>query len=565
MSYVVPWPAGDNATDTLIDGSHFNLTTLKHWNYTLYTNNTLSNGSNAWCMLFFQPYTPVSAYANGSFVNQTSCYSPINNISTRGYISVALCVLYGIALLFTLLNLAKHGRMYLPTEKRFRPVGRRWQWYWMILICATAFISLIINIDVDRYYLPQIPIVITAFFWMLLNLSTMACVWEAVRHWGSWMERQYVDPDPFSLAMDDKRAKFEFFVPLVFYLFWWLDFFMVVPRNWGNIELQRTPEQTAARAAPSATDSRFKAAAFMLFVCWLIIAYHLRHSIKHYRERNRGFINRAVGLIKFTPYRFQLIIPIALFVVAFQALSAWVFEYGVFAMHGDYVSLFVGGYAPSLLILLVQIIAGLVNPNEDKELIRQRRVRGAEHDRELGIAQKPAWWRRNEHETMRERIARNVREVGGGRATATNLEGMIENRVREAGTPGNIEMGEMNSPTSTSGGARPAATPVVGRSDRIRSDRTMQQVAGLLFPGAENTGMTPERLTERTSYLTESGPPPPPYTGTSDGQQRGRPRDHESGEANAPSRPLTAERSASANTNHSVAGPPQQVRSMLDV
>lgn len=431
-------------------------------------------------------------------------------------------------------------------------------------MCATAFISLIINIDVDRYYLPQIPIVITAFFWMLLNLCTMACVWEAVRHWGSWMERQYVDPDPFALAMDDKRAKFEFFVPLVFYLFWWLDFFMVVPRNWGNIELQRTPEQTAAKAAPSATDARFKAAAFMLFVCWLIIAYHLRHSIKHYRERNRGLINRAVGFIKFTPYRFQLIIPIALFVVAFQALSAWVFEYGVFAMHGDYVSLFVGGYAPSLLILLVQIVAGLFNPNEDKELIRQRRVRGAEHDRELGIAQKPAWWRRNQHETMRERIARNVREVGGGRATASNLEGMIENRVREAESTSNIEMGEMNSPTSATG-ARPAVSPLTGRSDRIRSDRTMQQVAGLLFPGAENTGMTPERLTERTSYLSESGPPPPPYTGGTDGQQRGRLWSNESGGNNVASRPLTAERSASANTTHSTAGPPQQIRSMLDV
>lgn len=431
-------------------------------------------------------------------------------------------------------------------------------------MCATAFVSLIINIDVDRYYLPQIPIVITAFFWMLLNLCTVACVWEAVRHWGSWMERQYVDPDPFALAMDDKRAKFEFFVPLVFYLFWWLDFFMVIPRNWGNIELQRTPEQTATDAAPSATDSRFKAAAFMLFACWLITAFHLRHSIKHYRERNRGLINRAVGLIKFTPYRFQLIVPIALFVVAFQALSAWVFEYGVFAMHGDYVSLFVGGYGPSILILLVQIIAGLVNPNEDKELIRQRRLRGAEQDRELGIANKPAWWRRNERETMRERIARNVREVGGGRATATNIEGMIENRTREAGSTSNIEMGEITSPTSTTG-ARPAVNPLTGRLDRVRSDRTMQQVAGLLFPGAENTGMTPERLTERTSYLSESGPPPPPYTGTVDNQHRGRPRSNESGGNHAPLRPPTAERSASANTTHSVAGPPQQIRSMLDV
>lgn len=216
-----------------------------------------------------------------------------------------------------------------------------------------------------------------------------------------------------------------------------------------------------------------------------------------------------------------------------------------------------------MIILLVQIIAGLVNPNEDKELIRQRRVRGAEHDRELGIAQKPAWWKRNEHETMRERIARNVREVGGGRATATNIEGMIENRTREVAPASNIEMGEMANPVSTAG-TRPAVTPLAGTSSRIRSDLTMQQVAGLLFPGAENTGMTPERLSERTSYLSESGPPPPPYTGIH-GQQRGRPRSIETVGNGAPHRPTTAERSASATTTHSVAGPPQQIKSMLDV
>lgn len=574
MSYVVPWPAGDNATDTLIDGSHFNLSTLEHWNYTLYANNTLSNGTWGWCMLFFQPYTPVYVFPNGSFTNQTSCYSPVNNIGKRGYISIALAVLYGLALVFTMINLSKHGRMYLPVEKRFRPVGRRWQYYWAILMCVTGFVSLMVNIDVDRYYISQIPIIITGFFWMLLNLCTMACVWEAVRHWGSWMERQYIDPDPFALAMDDKRARFEFFVPLVFYFFWWLDFFMVIPRNWGNIQLQRTPTQTATMAAPAATDGRFKAAAFMLLACWLITMYHLRHSIKHYRERNRGMINRAIGLIKFTPYRFQLLAPLALAVVAYQALSAWVFAYSIFDLNNpsstNLTSAFVGGYGPSLLILLVQIAGGIANPNEDKALILQRRIRGAAHDRELGISHKPAWWRRRRgHESMRETIARNVREVGGGRATATNIEGMIDGRLRDAEAAENsnsVEMGDL-SPTSP---ARPPMHPLTNstsRSDRARSERAMRQVAGLLFPGAEATGMTAERLAERTSFLTESGPPPPPYAGDSvSGQNRGRESVGTGGDAvGVGGRPATGERSPSANTTHSVAGAPQQVRSMLDV
>lgn len=564
---IVPFPSGDNATDTIIGGTHLNQSTLDFWNYTLYSNGTLSNGSSGWCILAFPPYEPDYVFPNGSFTNKTSCYSPINPIGTRSYISIALAVLYGICLIFTLLNLARHGRMYLPVEKRFRPVGRRWQWYWMIAMCATGFISLIVNIDVDRYYLPEIPIVITSFFWMLLNLCSLACVWEAVRHWGSWMERQYIDPDPFALAMDDKRAKFEFWVPLFFYLWWWLDFFLVIPRNWGRLELQRTPEQTRTMAAPNATDGRFKGGAFMLFACWLTIAVHLRHSIKHYRERNRGFFNRAIGLIRFTPYRFQLIVPIALFVVAFQALSAWEFKYAVFDITGDYISIFVGGYVPALLIMIIQIIAGFVNPNEDKELIRQRRLRGAATDRELGIVRKPHWWKRvngqvREGETMRERIARNVREVGGGRATAANIDQSIDTRVREAEAANNdtnVEMGPVHKTTSNVAGAgsRTAlATPYSGRSDRRRSERTMAHVAGLLFPNSESPSMTP---TERLSYLTADGPPPP-YQGDVPPEERGRPT-----VGHAAARPTTAERSGSANTTNSTAHAPQQVRSMLDV
>lgn len=571
---ILQWPQGDNVTDTLIGGVHFNQTALERWNYTLYSNGTLSNGTDGWCILTFPPFEPSYVFPNGSFINSTSCYSPIKPISTRGYISIALAVAYGIALMFTLINLARHGRMYLPTEKRFRPVGRRWQWYWMITMCATAFVSLIIGIDIDRYYLPQIPIVVSSFFWMLLNLCTMACVWEAVRHWGSWMERQYIDPDPFALAMDDKRAKFEFWVPLVFYFWWWLDFFMVIPRSWGNIEHQRTPEQTRSDAAPTATDGRFKAAAFMLFVCWLIIVYHLRHSIKHYRERNRGYINRAIGLIKYTPYRFQLIVPIALFVVAFQALSAWEFEYSVFNVNGNYISIFVGGYAPALLIMLVQIIAGFGNPNEDKELIRQRRVRGAAADRELGIVNKPAWWKRlngsHEGESMRDRIARNVREVGGGRVTAANIDRSIDNRVREseaAAAASEVEMGQLNRSVSGAGPRKPVAAPYPGRSDARRSEHAVQNAASVLFPNADSPSMTP---TERSSYLMSDGPPPPPYQGNTDQEQdRGRTQSNESGRGNNNTsvrpRHATAERSTSANTTNSIASPPQQVRSMLDV
>jgi hypothetical protein len=122
----------------------------------------------------------------------------------------------------TFINLQKHGRLFLPTEKRFRAVGRRWQWYWMLAVAALAMISGITNVDVDRYYLPELPIVLSNFFWFLMLPSTICIVWESVRHWGSWQERQIIDPDPFLLRQDDHRSKVEFYLPLIFYFFVWM-------------------------------------------------------------------------------------------------------------------------------------------------------------------------------------------------------------------------------------------------------------------------------------------------------------------------------------------------------
>ena len=214
------FPAGDNSSDTAIGGIHFNLTSLEFWNYTLYDNGTVSNGSD--CFLTFAPYTPAAIYANGSWVNGTSCYSPVKPVGARASVGTGFAVAFFLALIPTLMNLKKHGKKYLPAEKRFYPVGRRWQWYWAAFVSTVAFVSLITNIDVDRYYLPELPIVLNVFFWYLMQEGAMACVWEAVRHWGSWMERQYIDPHPFELRIDDRRATFEFWIPLFYYGILWL-------------------------------------------------------------------------------------------------------------------------------------------------------------------------------------------------------------------------------------------------------------------------------------------------------------------------------------------------------
>ncbi|KAI1088013.1 hypothetical protein F5B19DRAFT_496807 [Rostrohypoxylon terebratum] len=543
------FPTGDNSTDTVINGIHFNLTTLDYWNYTYYpTNSTLSNGS--WCFLVDSPYTPVGLLPNGTFLNSTWCYLATQPIGNRARAGIGFAVAFALSLIFIFVNLKKHGELHLPAEKRFYPIGRRWQWYWSIFVCATALIGLFTGIDVDRYRVVELPLVLNVFFWFLMQMGIMAVVWEGVRHWGSWMERQFIDPNPFVLHQNDKRGMFEFWLPLWFYLWLWINFFMIVPRNWGKIELQRSAEQAVENAIPAATDVRFKIATFCLFVCWLTIMVSLWHSIRHYEPRNRGFFNRIIGFLGYMPFRFTLMVPLSLAVVAYQGLCAWEFYLSPLKVGTNLLAMYLGGYAPTLLIIIIQVIAGFMRPNEDRELQRQRRERGQAIDQDLGIIRKPAWWRRANGDipsgSMRDRIMRNVREVGGGRPTAMQVERLAERRAAEAeaeaiaaNRANAIEMDEIrrtNSVTSSVRGAAapPPYSPYGGKSDERRNERTMQMAATLLFPGAN-----PEMSAGRGRGLELS--------------------------SNQTRRPGTSERSSSTNSGQSINAPPQQIKSMLDV
>lgn len=177
---LLQFPTGDNSTDVLINGVHFNRTALDLFNYTYYSNNTISNASE--CYLIFDQYQPFMQF-NGSWINGTSCYGPYYGIRQRGALSVAFATLFGLSIMFTLVNLRKHGRMFIREDKRFRIVGRRWQWYWMCFVAACGMISTISGIDVDRDYLQDLAIILQSFFFTLMLPGTLAVVWEAVRHW----------------------------------------------------------------------------------------------------------------------------------------------------------------------------------------------------------------------------------------------------------------------------------------------------------------------------------------------------------------------------------------------
>jgi hypothetical protein len=304
---------------------------------------------------------------------------------------------------------------------------------------------------------------------------------------------------------------------------------MVVPRPWSAIEKQRDLDQARLIAKPNATDTRFKFAAFCLFGCWLTIVFSLYHSIKHYKPRNRGIFNRVVGFIRYTPNKFLLTIPLSLALVGYTAASAFDFDLSPLKYHDPDLGMMYGlGWGSIILIILVYEIAGYIDPNEDRELIRQRRIRGAEIDQEMGITKKPHWWSRlhtdNTPMNVQDRIARNVGELGGGRATAKNLER-------------SIEMGNM--PVSK----RQDVNKPAGNVEAIR------MAANLLFPAQGENIETQERFTDH----------PDTARGRSDSRAK---------EANETTRQAMSDRSDShhsAASGLTLGAKPQQVRSMLDV
>ncbi|MCJ1308704.1 hypothetical protein MMC25_002358 [Agyrium rufum] len=422
-------PSGDNATDTLINTIHYNSTTLNYWNFTFYPGNgTISNGSSCW--LVFDAYKPL-LLPNGTFINATTCYFPYYSVSSRGTLGIVFSSLFAFTIMLTILNLGKHGKLYLPQEKRFHAIGRRWQWYWMFFVAGCGIISCISAIDVDRDYLQGTAIVLENFFFYLMVPGILAVVWEGVRHWGSWQERQIYDREPFSLPQKwDLREQKEFYLPLVFYLFAWLNFFMNIPRTWTSIQSQSDNRMTNTIAKPWAQDVRFKGGAIFACLAWLTILVSLQHSIHFYKPRHRGIFNRTVGFFRSIPIQFYLTIPILGLTVGYAVASAWTWNINIGRLGGDSAWYYGMGYAPAIAILFINSVAGIFYPNEDKALIRQRVQRGHSIDEELGLygARKPAWWKpvADYGHTTEQRLKALTTEVGGGRATANNISETIE-------------------------------------------------------------------------------------------------------------------------------------------
>jgi hypothetical protein len=222
--------------------------------------------------------------------------------------------------------------------------------------------------------------------------------------------------------------------------------------------------------------------------------------------------------------KFFLTIPMCLIMVAYEMACAFDFSISPLNLNGKVAWIFGGGWAPLALVILVHEIWGYLDPNEDRELIRQRRVRGAEIDAEMGYTSKPNWWKRlnSDHNlSVVGAISKNVREVN--------------ERRNEVANDRSIELNDM--PTSPGHG-----NGLQSYSDSGSVPNIVRIGASLLFPVASSG------VVETTETFSDSG-------------DRGR----LVGESGITTTSGTSERSTSVSSGTTLSSPPQKIRSMLDV
>ncbi|KAL7268530.1 hypothetical protein RUND412_008843 [Rhizina undulata] len=341
-----------NSSFVQYDGQFFNQTLLNEFNYTIYSNGTLSNASN--CFLLFDTYMPV-LIENGTVYNGTSCYSPIDPIRARAILGIVFGVLFGTIIVLGITSLRKHGLSYLPVEKKFKLVSRRWQWYWLVTSAACGLISGLMAIDVDRDYLQSTALILQSIFYYVTLPATLAAVWEMTRHWGSFLERQMVDEDAFIFSQEDTRSKIEFYMPLVFYLFAFLNFFLSILRSWTPI---------SKGSSSSATDPRFRVSAIFAVIAYFIIIASTLSSMHYYRPLSRS-----------VPWKITLSLIFIFIRVVYNVACAWEYTISPLSNTTSPAYIYALGYLPIILVMFTMILAAWREPNEDLKIKQLRRER----------------------------------------------------------------------------------------------------------------------------------------------------------------------------------------------
>ncbi|KAF3270974.1 hypothetical protein TWF970_010686 [Orbilia oligospora] len=336
----------------------FNATTLKQYDYVIYPNNTISNYSS--CVLAFGGYIP-TVIGNGSWYNSTGCDTPVRPIRTRGIVGIVAAIIFGVLLVLSLVALNKHGKSFLPAEKRFRLVGRRWPWYWCIITASVGMISGFTAVDVDRVWVLGTAAIFHFIFYLVTLPACLSAIWEMTRNWASFEERKGVDEDFARYRQDDLRSKIEFYEPLLFYLFNFLSFFLSILRAWNPI---------ARSNVNVITDGRFQASSIFSLLAWITtVVAHL--IARHYYKTRKA------------PWKITISLLIILIRIAFNIGSSFNYSISQLRYQATPAYIYCLGYLPVILAISVILYSGWKEPNEDQELLRLRNIRIATLDQEM--------------------------------------------------------------------------------------------------------------------------------------------------------------------------------------
>jgi hypothetical protein len=324
----------------------YNSSWLSVFNYTAYSNGTVSNGTSCW--LSFGVYQPI-LFDNGTFVNTTVCDSPVYPIGARGGIGIAWAVLLLMLLPASLFNLHKHGTRYLQ-EKKSRPSSRRWPWYWLIILQVLGAVAGFFSIDLDRDYIQGTSLECYGAIFSAAMCVALAAAWEFTRQWGAFENWKLDDEDPYRFQKKKIRS---LAMCVVFYVLVVVSFFLVVLRNWNSL---------VGVDARFSVDGRWKVGVFVALVAWFQICAQVLVT-KYYYQLLR------------VPLVIPVLLVIVLALVGFQL--TYVFDYGLSPFNVDSSIPFVVllGYFPILVQVLLTNLNGLVRENDDRVILALRRSR----------------------------------------------------------------------------------------------------------------------------------------------------------------------------------------------
>jgi hypothetical protein len=78
--------------------------------------------------------------------------------------------------------------------------------------------------------------------------------------------------------------------------------------------------------------------------------------------------------------------------LGYSIASSWIFDISIMKYDVTPTWPFALGYTPCVVLLIIFNVWGLIDSNEDKQLMKQRIERGRAADAALGLTNKPSWW-----------------------------------------------------------------------------------------------------------------------------------------------------------------------------